>query len=85
MLKNLLTNFVGKKVKYTKAIVGISLYSLTQLAKMLCVHYYVYVFSSTKSVTRENRFCLKLKAGAGWGGGRRTGWRNDPNNVCTCE
>jgi hypothetical protein len=38
-----------------KTIVGISVLSLTQLAKMLCLPYYAYVFSSTKSGIRAEQ------------------------------
>jgi hypothetical protein len=52
---------------------------------MLCLSYYVYVFSSTKSVTRVERDLPETEKGMGDGWGRVVGWRNDPNNVCTCE
>jgi hypothetical protein len=34
---------------------------LTQLAKMLCLPYYAYVFSSTKLETRAEQFCLEVR------------------------
>jgi hypothetical protein len=47
--------------------------------------YYANVFSSTKLEIRAEEV---LPGGEG-GGGERVGevtvWRNDPNNVCTCE
>jgi hypothetical protein len=48
-------------------------------AKMLCLLYYAYVFSSTKLVIRAEQDLL------GGGGRKGGGWRNDPNNECTCE
>jgi hypothetical protein len=58
--------------------------SLTQLAKMLCLPYYAYVFSSTKLQIRAEQ----ILPGSGveeecWGRGARE--KNDPNNVHTCE
>jgi hypothetical protein len=44
---------------------------------MLCLSYYAYVFSSTKSVIRAERDLPETEEGAGW--------RNDSNNVCTCK
>jgi hypothetical protein len=46
---------------------------------MLCLSHYAYVFSSTKSVTRAEWDLPETEEGRG------TGWRNDPNNVCTYE
>jgi hypothetical protein len=40
---------------YTKAMLGIFLYSYPQLAKMFCLAYYAYVFSSTKLVIRAEQ------------------------------
>jgi hypothetical protein len=57
--------------------------SLTQLAKMLCLSYYVYVFSSTKSVMRAEWNLPETEEGRRDGLGRGAVWRNDPNNVCT--
>jgi hypothetical protein len=58
-----------------KAIVGLSLYSYPQLAKMLCLPYYAYVFSSTKSVIRAERDLPGTEGGEGKnsGGGRQGG------------
>jgi hypothetical protein len=53
--------------------------SLTELAKMLCLSYYAYVFSRTKLEIRAEQ----VLPGSEWGRGTRE--RNDPNNVCTCE
>jgi hypothetical protein len=50
---------------------------------MICLSYYAYVLSSTKSVIRAEWTCLKLRAGGRVG--KEAGWRNDPNNVYTCE
>jgi hypothetical protein len=53
---------------------------------MLCLSYYVYVFSSTKLEIRAEQI---LPGSEGeWGGqggdrGQGVGERNDPNNVCT--
>jgi hypothetical protein len=33
----------------------------------------------------QNRFCLEARREGEKKGGGRTGGRNDPNNVCTCE
>jgi hypothetical protein len=62
--------------------------SLTQLAKMLCLPYYAYVFSSTKLEIRAEQ----VLPGSQWGGdegerewGKGVGGRNNPNNVRTCE
>jgi hypothetical protein len=38
---------------------------LTQLAKTLCLSYYGYVFSSTKSVTRAQQDLLETEEGRG--------------------
>jgi hypothetical protein len=46
---------------------------------MVCLSNYAYVFSSTKSVTRAEQNLPETEEGEG------AGWRNDPNNVCTCE
>jgi hypothetical protein len=46
---------------------------------MLCLPYYAYVISSTKLVIRAEQDLPGTEVG------RRRGWRNDPNNVCTCE
>jgi hypothetical protein len=51
--------------------------SLSQLAKTLCLSYYVYVFSSTKLEIRAEQVLPGSEGGMGG--------RNDPNNVCTCE
>jgi hypothetical protein len=59
--------------------------SLTQLAKMLCLPYYAYVFSSTKLVIRTEQNLPGSDEGVGGGQGRGAGRRNDRNNVCTCE
>jgi hypothetical protein len=58
---------------------------LTQLAKTLCLSYYGYVFSSTKSVTRAEWDLPETEEGRGERVGEGAGWRNDSNNVCTCE
>jgi hypothetical protein len=52
---------------------------------MLCVPYYAYVFSSTKLVIRAEQDLPGTEGGRGEGWRREAGWRNDPNNVCTCE
>jgi hypothetical protein len=52
---------------------------------MLCLPYYAYVFSSTKSVIRAEQDLPKTEERRGEGWGRGAGWRNNPNNVCTCE
>jgi hypothetical protein len=52
---------------------------------MLCLSYYAYVFSSTKSVKRAEWDLPETEEGRGGEKGRGRGWRNDPNNVCTCE
>jgi hypothetical protein len=55
----------------------------TQLEKTLCLPYYAYVFSSTKSMIRADQ---DLPGTEGWGRVEEgAGWRNDPNDVCTCE
>jgi hypothetical protein len=62
-------------------MLGISVYlSLSQLAKMLCLSYYAYVFSSTKLEIRE-----QVLPGSKWGEKQGIRGRNDLNNVCTCE
>jgi hypothetical protein len=50
---------------------------------MLCLSYYTYVFSSTKSVIRAEQDLPETEGGRGEGG-RRAGWRNYSNNVRTC-
>jgi hypothetical protein len=63
---------------------------------MLCLSCYAYVFSSTKLEIRaeqvlpgrEGGWVVRWKSGRGREreeGGEGAGWRNDPNNVCTCE
>jgi hypothetical protein len=59
--------------------------SLTQLAKPLYLPYYAQVFSSTKLVIRGEQDLPGTEGEKGEGWGRSAGWRNDPNNVCTCE
>jgi hypothetical protein len=44
--------------------------SLTQLAKTLCLSYYAYVLSSTKSVIRTEWDLPETEEGKGVGGGR---------------
>jgi hypothetical protein len=49
---------------------------------MLCLPYYAYVFSSTKSEIRAEQVLPRSyvgREGRRWG--RGTGGRNDPNNV----
>jgi hypothetical protein len=46
-------------------MLGIFLYSYPELAKMLCVPYYVYVFSSTKLEIRAEQFLPGSEVG-GW-------------------
>jgi hypothetical protein len=52
---------------------------------MLHLPYYAYIFSSTKLVIRAEQdlpgteWCRRER------GGEEAGWKNDPNNVCTCE
>jgi hypothetical protein len=52
---------------------------------MLCLPYYAYVFSSTKLEIRAKHVLPASKGGKGESWRRRTGGRNNPNNVCTCE
>jgi hypothetical protein len=52
---------------------------------MLCLPYYACVFSSTKLEIRAEQDRPETEEGRGKGWGRGAGWRNDPNNVCTCE
>jgi hypothetical protein len=68
-----------------EATVGISLYSYSylKLAKMLCLSYYAYVFSSTKLEKRAEQVLPGSKGDGGKGAG--AGGRNGPNNVCTYE
>jgi hypothetical protein len=51
------------------------LLSLTQLAKMLCLFYYAYVLSSTKSVIRAEQDLPETEEGRGGmdGGGEQGG------------
>jgi hypothetical protein len=71
-----------------KETLRISLYSYLYLtlAKMLCLFYYLYVFSSTKL---EKRTSPSFLPGSEGEGGKRNGWRargkDGPNNVCTYE
>jgi hypothetical protein len=67
-------------------MLGISVQlSLTQLAKTLCLPYYAHVFSSTKSVIRAEGDLPGSEGKMGECVGEGAGWRDDPNNVCTCE
>jgi hypothetical protein len=59
--------------------------SLTQLAKMLCLPYYAYVFSSMKLEIRAEQVLPGSEEGRGTVWGREAEGRNDPNNVCTYE
>jgi hypothetical protein len=60
--------------------------SLTQLEKPLCLPFYAYVFSSTKLEIRAEQALPGSEVGeVGRRWGRRAGWRNDPNSICTCE
>jgi hypothetical protein len=52
---------------------------------MLCLPYYAYVFSSTKLEIRAEQVLPGSERGREEEGGEGTGWRNDPNNICTCE
>jgi hypothetical protein len=52
---------------------------------MLCLSYYAYVLSSTKSVIRAEWDLPETDEGRVEGWGRSAGWRNDPKNVCTCK
>jgi hypothetical protein len=52
---------------------------------MLCLSYYARVLSSTKSVIEAEQVLPGSEEGEGGRWGRGAGWRNDPNNVCTCE
>jgi hypothetical protein len=52
---------------------------------MLCLPYYAYVFSSTKSVIRAEWDLPETEGGGEERWGTGVGWKNDPNNVCTCE
>jgi hypothetical protein len=51
---------------------------------MLCLSYYVSVFSSTKLELRTEQVLTASEGGEGREG-KGDGRRNDPNNVCTCE
>jgi hypothetical protein len=53
-----------------KTMLGISLHNLsfTQLAKMLCLSYYAYVFSSTKLEIRAEQVLPGSKGGGREGG-----------------
>jgi hypothetical protein len=65
---------------------NLSLYlSLTQPAKMLCLPYYAYVFSSTKLEISAEQVLPGTEGRRGREGGGGTWGRNNPNNVCTCE
>jgi hypothetical protein len=59
--------------------------SLTQVAKTLCPPYYAYVISSTKSVIRAEQDLPGTEGGGEERWEKRARWRNDPNNVYTCE
>jgi hypothetical protein len=65
---------------YTKAMLGISVQlsstSKNALSFLLCLCLF---FNKISHKGRTGRTCLELR----WGG--EGGWRNDPNNVCTCE
>jgi hypothetical protein len=50
---------------------------------MFCLSYYAYVFSSTKLEIRAEWDLPGTEVEESWGKG--PGWRNDQNNVCTCE
>jgi hypothetical protein len=51
------------------------------LSSLLCLSLY-----STKLVNKAEQDLPGTEGGReGRGWGRGTGWRNDPNNVCTCE
>jgi hypothetical protein len=52
---------------------------------MLCLPYYVYVFSSTKLEIRAEQILPGSEGVWGRVWEREAGWRNDPKNVCTCE
>jgi hypothetical protein len=52
---------------------------------MLCLPYYNYVFSSTKLVIRAEQDWPGTEGERGKRWGMGAGWRNDPNNVCTCK
>jgi hypothetical protein len=56
---------------------------LSQLAKMLCLPYYAYVFSSTKLEIRTKQVLPGSERGGGEMEG--AGGRDDPNNVRMCE
>jgi hypothetical protein len=64
----------------TEATLGISLYSYLylKLAKMLCLSYYFYVFSSTKS---ENKRAAVQKQGGLVGAGGPNNVNNHKNNL----
>jgi hypothetical protein len=61
------------------------LLSLTQLAKMLCLPYHAYVFSSTKLEIMAEHDLPGTERGRWERVGKGAEGRNDPNNVCTCE
>jgi hypothetical protein len=65
-------------------MLGISLYSYPQLAKMLCLSYYAYVFSSTKLEIKAEQILPESEGVGGRGWGQEAEGRNDSNNVCTC-
>jgi hypothetical protein len=52
---------------------------------MLCLPYYAYVFSSTKLLIRAKQVLPGSEGRREGRLGRGVVWRNDPNNVCTCE
>jgi hypothetical protein len=52
---------------------------------MLCLSYYAYVLSSTKSVIRAEQDLPETEDERGRRVREGIGWRNDPNNVRTCK
>jgi hypothetical protein len=52
---------------------------------MFCLPYYASVFSSTKLEIKAEQVLPGSEAGKGEREGKGVRWRNDPNNVHTCE
>jgi hypothetical protein len=69
-----------------EAMLGISLYThvYLKLTKMLCLSYYLNVFSSTKLEKRAEQVLPGSECGRG-GRGAGTGGRDGSNNIYTYE